>query len=121
MINSEVKLTLEYNDGRIAILSSSQLAKSDRQGIISGTEGFIIVENVNNPQSYSIYDFDYKLVKTVKCPPQITGYEYEVIASMEAIENHQTECPDCTHAQSIKLLEIMDEARAQMGIKYPSE
>ncbi|MCQ2976116.1 MAG: Gfo/Idh/MocA family oxidoreductase [Bacteroidales bacterium] len=120
-VDIQESITLEYNDGRIAILSSSQLAKSDRQGIISGTEGFIIVENVNNPQSYSIYDFDYKLVKTVKCPPQITGYEYQVYSCMKAISEGKIEPDEFKHTDIMRIMKQMDSLRAEWGVKLCDE
>lgn len=55
-VDAQNSITLEYADGKMAILCSSQMAKSDRQGIISGDKGFIIVDNINNPQKVSVYD-----------------------------------------------------------------
>ena len=72
-IDSQNSITLEYADGKMAVLNSSLLAKSDRQGIISGDKGFMIVENINNPQQVRVYDEDYRLKATYDCPPQITG------------------------------------------------
>lgn len=120
-VDKQTAVILNYADGKMAVTCSGTQAISDRKGIISGRKGHIIVENINSPESFSVYDNQKKLISEHKAPQSITGYEYEILASMEAIRNGQLECTDCTHAQSVKLLEIMDEARAQMGIKYPFE
>ena len=43
-------MTLYYADGRVANLQSSALSHDNRQGVISGTEGFMVVNNVNSPE-----------------------------------------------------------------------
>ena len=120
-IDAQESITLEYNDGKIAVLSSSLIVKSDRQGIISGDKGFIIVENVNNPQSFSVYDEDYKLVEKVNCPPQITGYEYQVECCKRAIEEGRTEPVEMPHAETLRIMRQMDSLRKEWGVKLCNE
>lgn len=120
-VDIQESITIEYNDGRIAVLWSSQLAKSDRQGIISGTDGFIIVENVNNPQSYSIYDQDYQLKEKVQCPPQITGYEYQVDCCIKAINQGKIEPDEMPHKDILRIMRQMDALRNEWGVKLCDE
>lgn len=120
-VDIQESITIEYNDGRIAVLWSSQLAKSDRQGIISGTDGFVIVENVNNPQSYAIYNHDYQLVKKVDCPPQITGYEYQVDCCIRAINQGKIEPDEMPHADTLRIMRQMDALRKEWGVKLCDE
>lgn len=120
-VDIQESITIEYNDGRIAVLWSSQLAKSDRQGIISGTDGFVIVENVNNPQSYTIYNQDYQLVKKVDCPPQITGYEYQVDCCIRAINQGKIEPDEMPHADTLRIMRQMDALRKEWGVKLCDE
>ncbi len=116
-IDAQESITLEYSDGRIAVLSSSLIAKSDRQGIISGTDGFVIVENVNNPQSYSVYNQDYNLVEKVQCPPQITGYEYQVDCCINAISQGRIEPLEMPHEDILRIMRQMDSLRKTWGVK----
>lgn len=120
-IDSQNSITLEYADGKMAVLNSSLLAKSDRQGIISGDKGFMIVENINNPQQVHVYDEDYRLKATYDCPPQITGYEYQVYASIEALNNGWLESPYMPHAETLRIMQQMDALRKEWGIIYPFE
>mgnify|MGYP002518722895 FL=1 len=120
-VDAQNSITLEYADGKMAILCSSQMAKSDRQGIISGDKGFIIVDNINNPQKVSVYDSDYQLTAVYNCPPQITGYEYQVYASIEALENGWLESPFMPHQETLRIMRQMDELRKEWGVIYPSD
>lgn len=120
-VDAQNSITLEYADGKLAILCSSQMAKSDRQGSISGDKGFIIVDNINNPQKVSVYDSDYQLTAVYNCPPQITGYEYQVYASIEALENGWLESPFMPHQETLRIMRQMDELRKEWGVIYPSD
>ena len=120
-VDAQNSITLEYADGKLAILCSSQMAKSDRQGIISGDKGFMIVDNINNPQKVSVYDSDYQLTAVYNCPPQITGYEYQVYASIEALENGWLESPFMPHQETLRIMRQMDELRKEWGVIYPSD
>lgn len=120
-VDEQNSITLQYLDGRVAHLNSSMSSLSDRMGIVYGTKGYIIVENINNFESISVYDSSYKRVGIYKCPKKISGYEYEVEASIKAIRDHQLECVEMPHSETIRVMKMMDELRAQWGIVYPFE
>ena len=114
-------ITLTWQDGRVANLTAAANAVSDRYGVIYGTQGYMMVENINNPQGLRVYDADNHLIRSLTCPPQLTGYEYEVLETVECIQNGLLECPSMPHAETIHMMEQMDHMRAQMGIRYPCE
>ena len=114
-------ITLTWQDGRVANLTAAANAVSDRYGVICGTEGYMMVENINNPQGLRVYDAHNHLIRSLTCPAQLTGYEYEVLETVECIQNGLLECPSMPHAETIHMMEQMDHLRAQMGIRYPCE
>lgn len=120
-VDEQNSITLQYMDGRVAHLNSSINSISDRKGIVYGTKGYIIVDNINNFESISVYDSSYKKVGIYKCPKKISGYEYEVEASIKAIRDHQIECVEMPHSETIRVMKIMDSLRKEWGIIYPFE
>lgn len=120
-VDEQNSITLQYSDGRVAHLNSSMSSMSDRMGIIYGTKGYIIVENINNFESVSVYDSNYKKVGVYKCPKKISGYEYEVEASIRAVREHRLECVEMPHSETVRVMKIMDELRREWGIVYPFE
>ncbi|MCF2594021.1 Gfo/Idh/MocA family oxidoreductase [Bacteroides caecigallinarum] len=117
--DAQESISLIYKDGKIASLLSTVNAQTDRMGIISGDKGRIIVENINCPESIKVYDTDYKLIAEYKAPEQITGFEYQVRASIEAIENGWKESPYMPHKETIRIMHQMDALRKEWGVKYP--
>lgn len=114
-------ITLFYRDGRMAVLTHSIYARSDRKGIIHGDKGYIVVENINNPQSISVYDTQDKLIAFQEVPPQINGYEYEFLEAAHAIENGETQSRSMPLAESVAIMELMDSLRKQWGVVFPQE
>lgn len=120
-VDEQNSITIYYKDGRMAVLNSSMISLSDRKGIIYGTKGFAIIENINNYESITVFDPRYKEVASYKRPRQISGYEYEVEACIKALENGEIECGEMPHSEIIRMMEIMDGLRAKWGIVYPFE
>ena len=114
-------ITLTWEDGRMAVLNAAATCVSDRLGVIYGTKGFMVVENINNPQGLKIYDHQYQLIREVSCPPQLTGYEYEVLEAADCISRGMGECPSMPHEETVHILQVMDTLREQMGVHYPCE
>ena len=99
-------------------------ALTDRRGMVYGTDGFLEVENINNPCALRIWSPDRdapRLQETIDIPKQISGYEYEVLACRRAIESGALECPEMPHAETLRIMEQMDTMRAAFGIRYPFE
>ena len=122
-VDRQESMTLYYADGRMASLSAGTTCRSDRRCLIAGTKGCLTVDNVNNPLKITLYkaEEDFAIPHDIPVPQQLTGYEYQVRACMEAMKKGEIECPDMPHSESIRVMEIMDELRAQWGVKYPFE
>lgn len=114
-------ITLSYQDGRMASLTAGIYGRSDRRGIVYGEKGYLVVENINNPQAVRIYDANDKLVKEYEVPEQISGYEYEIRECIEQIQKGATESLSMPLQTSIEVMEMMDGLRKQWGIRYPGE
>ncbi len=118
-MDAQTSITQFYSGDRMAVLDCSMYAKTDRQGIVSGETGHLIVENINNPQSITVVDNDYRVREVIPTPPQITGYEYEVRASIAALECGEKSCAEMPHAETLRIMQQMDDIRAQIGVVYP--
>lgn len=118
-VDGENAILLLYQDGRMAVLNSGIHGKSDSQGIFYGSSGYMVVENINNPEAIKIYDKDRNLLREVEVPEQISGYEYEIIETISCIQQGKLECPSMPHAETLKMMRIMDALRKEWGVRYP--
>lgn len=120
-VDGQDNVMLTYRDGKMATLYTTIHAQTDRRGMINGSLGYIEIENINNYESMKVYDLDRKVIASYEAPKQITGYEYEVRAAIRAIREGKTECEEMPHAETIKMMKLMDRIRADFGIVYPFE
>ncbi len=114
-------ITLRYKDGKMAVLNATALGLSDRSGVIYGSKGYIVVDNINNIEAITVYDNEYKKIANYKRPRQITGYEYEIEACVKALGEGWLECPEMPHSETLKMLNMMDFIRKSNNIKFPGE
>lgn len=114
-------ITLFYRDGRMAVLTHSAYGRSDRKGIFYGENGYIIVENINNPQSVSVYDANDNLLQFIPVPEQITGYEYQFAEAADCIEDGKKESDSMPLEDTVKVMQVMDALRKSWGMVYPQE
>ena len=90
-VDAMESITIFFRGGRMAVLTHDIYSRSDRKGIFYGEKGYIIVENINNPQSISVYDTEDRLVRRMDVPKQISGYEYEVLECIDAVRSGEKE------------------------------
>ncbi len=114
-------ITLTFADGKMAVLHSDMLAQTDRQGVISGDKGYLEVQNINNCEEIRVFNLERKMTACYQVPPQINGYEYEVLSCIKAIEEGRTECEEMPHSQILLVMELLDTIREQWGMVYPCE
>lgn len=120
-VDEQNSATLLYPDGKMAVLNSTMTGFTPSQGIIYGEEGLIVADGLNNIPEVRIYDKARQLIKTLKAPRQISGYEYEFLACAKAIEEGNLQCPQMPWEDSVRMMEVMDEIRRQCGIVYPAD
>ena len=91
------------------------------EGVIAGTEGSLVVDNINNPQTLRVYGPDRTFIEEIHVPKQITGYEYQFLACQRAIDEGLTETPYMPLDETLNVMNIMDGLRRQWGVRYPMD
>ena len=120
-VDAQNAIILTYKNGKMAIAHSGMLGPTEQFGIVYGSKGYLVAENINNVDRVCIYDNDRKLVEAIDMPEQITGFEDEVRASMAAIREGKIECEQMPHSEILRMMEQMDSLREAWGIRYPFE
>lgn len=114
-------ISLSFRDGRMANLQAGCLTLNDRQGIISGKEGYIRIDNVNCPERIEVWR-NYELVEVYERPEgMVNGYEYQVLECKRCLEAGLTESPMMPHEETLSIMRQMDALRKDWGVKYPMD
>ena len=123
-VDLQESVTLHYRDGRMAELMATAACNTSRRCWIYGDRGCLEVDNVNNPHRAVLYanaNDPTSVTRVIDAPPQLTGYEYEVLSCLHALETGALECPEMPHAETLRIMRWMDTLRHSWGMKYPFE
>ena len=113
--------SLVLSDGMLCNLQSSAACVGDNIGVIAGTEGNLIIDNINNPQTVTVNGPDRTYVETIRVPKQITGYEYQFVACRQALIDGLLEPREMPHAETLYIMELMDGLRRKWDVRYPMD
>ena len=114
-------ITLVLADGMLCNLQSSAACVGDNIGVIAGTDGNLIIDNINNPQTITVNGPDRTYVETIRVPEQITGYEYQFSACRQALIDGLLEPLEMPHKETLYIMELMDGLRQKWGVRYPMD
>ena len=114
-------ISIVLEGGILANVQSSACCVGDNIGVIAGTGGNIIIDNINNPQKIRINGPDRVFQEEICVPGQITGYEYQFVACRDAIAAGLTEPPQMPLEETLYIMELMDGLRAKWGVRYPMD
>ncbi len=114
-------ISLVLADGILANVQSSASCVGDNIGVIAGTDGNLIIDNINNPQKITVNTHDREFVEDIHVPKQITGYEYQFVACREALIKGLLEPREMPHEETLYIMQLMDDLRMKWGVHYPMD
>lgn len=114
-------ISIVLADGMLCNLQSSAACVGDNIGVIAGTEGNLIIDNINNPQQITVNGPDRTYVETIRVPQQITGYEYQFLACRQALIKGLLEPEEMPHEETLYVMQLMDDLRLKWGVRYPMD
>ena len=114
-------ISIVLADGMLCNLQSSAACVGDNIGVIAGTEGNLIIDNINNPQTITVNGPDRTYIETIRVPQQITGYEYQFLACRQALIDGILEPREMPHEETLYIMQLMDGLRQKWGVHYPMD
>ncbi len=112
-IDASENITIRYTDGKLASLSFCIDCDGGHEGIIHCERGHILIDDINCPTSYEVFDANRKLIKHDKFPIKISGYEYEFEESINCINKGKLESDSMPHSESVKVMNLCDQIKSE--------
>jgi predicted dehydrogenase len=112
-------IMLEYANGTTAHLVTTIGTALPAEAAIFGTEGRIALPDFTALQEFTVFAGGEP--RTVRAPFAANGFEYQIRETERCLRAGLTESPVMTHAQTLAVMGLMDEARAQWGLRFPGE
>ena len=113
-------LHLCYPGGRTADSVQTIGQELERNAVITGTKGEIFLPDFQHAQSMTVRPADGEAY-TVEMPFEINGFEYEVREVSRCVALGKFHSDRFTPADSLTVLQLMDDIRASWGMKFEGE
>lgn len=120
-VDEQNTIIFEYKDGILADLSSALSVDLGMDAVIIGDKGRIVVPKFFMAEDAILYDENDNLIDTFSEPFRVNGYVYEAMEVNECIREGLKESRILPLKDTLEIMKIMDEIRAQWGLKYPQE
>ena len=114
-------LTLRYDDGRHAQLTSSLAASGPGTATIACSGGWLRTGggSIPNPTELHVHGPAGARVETFK--PAGAGYVYQLREVTRCIQQGLTESPTMPLDETLRTMELLDGVRAQLGLNYAND
>lgn len=123
-VDEQCAVLLRYHNGAMAQLFSSYSTHLATEADISGNKGRIRLTHRFYTPGTTIEFYPGRADSKTHIPVEPTagfGYHYEARHVNDCLHEGLTESPVMTHADTLLLMEIMDEIREKAGIRYPAD
>ena len=114
--DEQCTFSLYYGGGELAVLSAAVGTNIPTDAYILGTKGFIRIPEFWHASSFELNINGER--QLFNLPYISTGYAHEALAAMECLAGGKLESPVMPLDETIRLMEIMDDIRLQLGVKY---
>ncbi|MCY3667117.1 MAG: Gfo/Idh/MocA family oxidoreductase, partial [Gemmatimonadetes bacterium] len=119
-VDEQTGIVLRYSSGAIANLSCAIRASTSHEARIVGIEGTIVID----PSWWKGESATLKAgerEERIELPLAGNGYNYEAQEVARCLGEGLTESAVMSLDETVALMRILDEIRAQIGLKYPME
>ena len=110
-VDGKLNISLIYKDKFMAVSTHEIYGCSDKKGIFYGEKGYIVVNNINNPESIDVFDDKNELIKHISFPEKISGYEYQITETVNCIREGKLESSSMPLSESVYMMELVDEIK----------
>ena len=109
------------HEGGMAQLHTGLDLLSRGDALLAAPRGYVTIhENWWNPRRATIHYIDGRRVE-IDEPFEAGGFNYETAHFCELLRANQRESPVISHALSLAMTRLLEEARRELGVRFPGE
>ncbi len=121
-VDETTSIIFEYESGAQATLTTCMSAAGPVTAVVTGTFGRIEIDkSFYNQTSFKVYNQGGEVIQSYHHKIDGIGRQYQGLHLEKCVAAGLIESPIMSATESVEIMKVMDELRAQIGVKYPSE
>ena len=121
-VDESLSVNLIYENDVVSQFTSTFLTNAENAFYIYGSNGHIRIKGPFWGATEATLVVDGKKKGKTKTKSfKVNGFEYQIKEAMRCIEEGLLESPAMPHADTLATVTLMDNIRAEVGVKYPFE
>lgn len=121
-VDRQTATIFQYPTGEQAMLDCELDAPGANRAVVIGTEGWIDIESVwYTPTAFTVYDRMDNVLERFEQPVTGRGMKFQAAELEQLIQTGHTQSDLLPSAQSIAIMELLDEIRRQIGLRYAAD
>jgi predicted dehydrogenase len=120
-VDASTSMLFTYKSGAQAILTTNMIAQTPCRAVISGLNGWLEIDRTfYNPAGMRVHLYDGT---TTEYPSDYQGHglREQAIEFEKIVRSGRYESEHLTHKHTLEIMELMDEIRNKIGLKYPQD
>jgi predicted dehydrogenase len=120
-VDASTSILFTYASGAQAILTTTMIAQTPCRAVISGVNGWLEIDRTfYNPASMRVHLYDGGVTEYPSAY-QGHGLREQAIEFEKIVRSGIYESEYLTHKHTLEIMELMDQIRNKIGLKYPGE
>ncbi|MCU1569905.1 MAG: gfo/Idh/MocA family oxidoreductase [Naasia sp.] len=121
-VDRQTAILLEHEGGRQSLLHTALDTKGPNTASVIGTLGRVDIDSVwYSPTSFTVYDNTGGMVERYESSIEGRGMQYEALEAERLIRAGEIASPRLSPAESVAIMDVLDDIRSQIGLRYPGE
>ena len=120
-VDASTSMLFTYKSGAQAILTTTMIAQTPCRAVVSGLNGWLEIDRTfYNPAGMRVHLYDGT---TTEYPSDYQGHglREQAIEFEKIVRSGRYESEHLTHKHTLEIMELMDEIRNKIGLKYPPD
>ena len=120
-VDASTSILFTYKSGAQAILTTTMVAQTPCRAIVAGVNGWLEIDRTfYNPSSMRVHLYDGSVTE-YPSKYQGHGLREQAIEFEKIVRSGKYESEYLTHKHTLEIMELMDQIRNKIGLKYPGE
>lgn len=121
-VDATTSMIFEYVGGKQATMTTSFLGAGPVNATILGSLGRIEIDKSFYAQTtFRVFNRNGEVIKSYDEKINGQGRQYQAIHVEDCVRNGLTQSPVMSLRESVEIMQVMDDVRAQIGLTYPTE